>query len=287
MASLGIWKKRMHKFLDNPRALWPFVVKKCYHNFVCDRYLSRYEGFTFLGPNETIDHIIDENKSIVRFGDEAIDMTRGIGLYYEDWHQKYDRELARRYKEVLAARHPRLLVAYNPQFFLKTKAELRAIGMPPQIWTNSKVFLWRYLHSDVPYGTALCLQPQFNPDIDFQKLGDYFKTKHVVIVTGKIERFSHIALGKTTDLLGCPKNDVWSQYGAIYRDAIALVKEKGYRPDETLFLISLACTAKVMAYDLTVAGYQAWDTGQFFDLAFREISAAGNTSTEVQNNTPE
>jgi len=271
LSSIGAWRNRVSKFIDNPRAIFPFLSKYFYYNFVCDRYISKFKNLTFLNPVETINHLILENKSIIRFGDEAIDMTRGIGLYYDDWHQKYDEELARRYREVLSARHPTLLVAYNPQYIYKTKKELKSIGMPYHFWTNSKVFLWRYLHPGTTYGTTLCFQPQFNPDINFRQLKDYFSTKHIIIVTGRIERFAHIRLGKTTDFLPCPTNNVWHQYQEIYKHAVALVDKKGYKKDETLFLISLACTAKVMTYDLTLAGYQSWDTGQFFDLAYQKL----------------
>jgi len=271
MASIGAWKNRLHKFIDYPPAIVPFLLKHFYLNYIADKYLPLYKDFKFLNYQDTIDEIIDKQKSIIRFGDEAIDMTLGIGLYYDNWHQKYEKKLAERYKEVLAASHPRLLVGLHWEFFTKTKKQLEEINIPAQIWTHSKVYLHKYLDKSNVYGAALAFQPKYNQHIDYEKVRDYFKTKHIVIVTGRIERFKHIKLGKTTDLLPCPTNDVWSMYDKLYADILQLVKNKGYDKKDTLFLISLACTAKVMVYDLTLEGYQAWDTGQFFDLAFREI----------------
>ncbi len=272
MTSIGLWKNRVYKFRDYPPAIIPFLKKYFYYNFVCDSYLKFYDNFTFLDPAQTISNIIEHDKSIVRFGDEAIDMVHGIGLYYDDWHQKYDAKLAERYKEVLNSRHPRLLVAFNPQFFLKTKKELVNVGMPYHFWTNSKVFLKDYLHKDLVYGTALCFQPRFNPNINFEQLHKYFRNKNIIIVTSNTKRFREIHLGKTTDFIDCPRCDVWLHYDEIYKQTLRLVEDNKYKKKDVLFLVSLACTAKVMTYDLTLEGYQAWDTGQFFDLAFREIS---------------
>lgn len=271
MPSLGFWKKRIHKFIDYPPAIWPFIQKYCYYNFVSDRYIKQYEDIKFLNYKETIDDIISNDKSIVRFGDELIDMFKGIGLYYDDWHQKYDPKLVARLKEVLSFDNPKLMVALHWQFFTKTKAQLKSEGIPPHIWTNAKVFMRQYMHSNRVYGSALCFQPKYNPDIDFEKIGKYLKTKHVIIITGNIKRFEHIKLGKTTDFVGCPKNDSWFHYEDIFSKAISIPKNKGYRKEDVLFLVSLASAAKVFVLDLLKFGYQGWDTGQFFDLAFKEI----------------
>jgi hypothetical protein len=271
MASFGFWKKRFHKFLDYPPAILPFLKKKLYLDFVADKYLPEYEKYHFLGYEETIDKVIENELSLVRFGDELIDMMQGIGLYYDDWHQKYDKKLADRLREVLESRDPRLMIALHWQFFTKSKKELRKDGIPPTIWTNSKVFLKGYLQEGRTYGGALCFQPKFNPQINFRKILNYFKTKHIIIMTANVERFSHIKLGKTTDFVKCPRNDSWQQYPNLFNEALSLAREKGYQKENTLFLISLASAAKVFVYDLLQEDYQAWDTGQFFDLAFKQI----------------
>jgi hypothetical protein len=271
MPSIGFWKKRIHKFIDYPPALFPFLRKSLYHNFIADEYLTKFKDINFLDYSETIDYIIDNEKSIVRFGDELMDMFMGIGLYYDDWHQKYDKKLVKRLKEVMNTKDERLLIGLHWQFFTKTKKQLSEENIPPQIWTNSKVFLHKYLNKNNTYGSALCFQPKFNKDIDFTKILKYFSKKHIIIVTGNAERFDGVNIGKTTDFVPCPKNDSWKNYDQIFADTISLVKNKGYKKKDTLFLISLASAAKVFVMDLLKQDYQGWDTGQFFDLAFEEI----------------
>lgn len=250
-------------------ALFPFLAKKCYYDFVCDRYLKEFSSMYFLGYAETINDLITSNKSFIRFGDELVDMLHGIGLYYADWHQKYDKRLAKRLAEIISATDEKLLIGLHWQFFTKTKEELRAIGMPPTIWTNSKVFLPKYLHAGQTYGSALSFQPKYNPQFDIKKILAYLKSKHVIVVTGLTERLQGLALGTTTDFVECPRSDSWGMYDGI----LARAKQVGarYKKDEVLFLVSLASPGKVLAYDLCKDGYQVWDTGQLFDLVFTEI----------------
>ena len=161
---LYIWQNRLSKFIDYPLAIVPFVKKRLYYNARADSYISYYKNSTFLSYQETIDELITKNRSIVRFGDDVFDMLLGIGLYFNDWHQRYDSVLATRLKEVLASREEKLLVCFNPEFILKTKAEfeVEGIGEQHQFWTHSKVFLKDYLQPGQIYGSALCFQERYN-----------------------------------------------------------------------------------------------------------------------------
>ena len=273
MYFVNVWRNRVRKFLDNPEAIWPFLRKKFYYNFIADSYLKYYKDFHYLSYEETIDDIITNNKSIVRFGDELFDMILGIGLYYNDWRQKYDKKLARRLQEIISSRDPRLLICFNPELILKTKQEFIDMGIPEQhqFWTHSKIFLKNYYHKDVTYGSALCFTTRYNKHLDFQKLKNFFETKHIVIVTSSIDRFRGIHLGKTNDFVEAPKSDAWQSYEDVKDELLTLLATKRYEKKDTLVLISMASAAKVLVYDLMELGYTAWDTGQFFDLAFKEI----------------
>lgn len=273
MLNLYIWKNRFQKFLDNPKAVFPFLKKRLYYNFIADKQLPRYVDFKYLNYEQTIDNIINNNKSIVRFGDELFDMLQGIGLYYGNWRQKYDQKLAEKMKEVISSRNPRMLVCFNPEFILKDKRWFKDRGIPEQyhLWINSKIFLKDYYHKDTIYGSALCFTPSHNKNIDYQKLKNFFLTKHIIIVTSNIQRFQNIKLGKTTDFLEAPASDAWQSYEQIKKSLLSLLQKKNTPANEILMLISMGSAAKVLVYELTNLGYTAWDTGQFFDLASREI----------------
>ena len=269
-----VWGNRFKKFIDNPQAIIPFIKKRVYYNFIADNQLPYYKDFKYKNYEETIDDLIENNKSLVRFGDELFDMLQGIGLYFGTWRQKYDPLLAEKMKEVISSHDPRLLVAFNPEFILKTKQEFKDVGIPEQyqFWTNSKMFLKDYYHKDMVYGSALCFNPQFNKHINFDKILSFFKRKHIIIVSSRIDRFKNVHLGITTDFIECPESDSWDKYDEIKQKVLSLIEEKGYTEQDTLILMSMSSAGKVLVYELTKRGYTSWDTGQFFDLAFKEIT---------------
>ena len=75
----------------------------------------------------------------------------------------------------------------------------------------------------------------------------------------------------TTDFIEAPKSDAWQAYEKIKNNLLQLIKNKNFEKNNTLMLISMGSAAKVLVFDLMKLGYTAWDTGQFFDLAFKEI----------------
>jgi hypothetical protein len=274
-----VWKNRVQKFIDNPVAVVPFLTKRFYYNFIADRMLPQYADFKYLGYQETIAAAIDGNRSLVRFGDELFDMLHGIGLYFNGWRQKYSPSLAARLKEVISSDDPRLLICFNPELILKTKQEFTDAGIPEQhhFWTNSKMFLKDYYRKDVVYGSALCFHPRYNPDIDYEKLGEYFSRKHVIIVTSGTDRFGDISFGKSTRLLEAPGSDAWESYDRIRASLDSLIRDTS-EAEDILVLVSMGSAAKVLVYDLMKEGRVAWDTGQFFDLAAMEIRKLGTSA---------
>ncbi len=277
MSFAYVWKNRFQKFLDNPTAVIPFFKKRLYYNFIADSKLGYYKDFKYLNYEDTLNDIIDNNKSIVRFGDELFDMLQGIGLYYGNWRQRYDKQLAKRMKEVISSKNPKLLVCFNPELILKTKAEFARDGIPEQyqFWTNSKIFLKDYYHKDVTYGSALCFTPRYNKHIDYKKLKNFFSTKNIIILTSNTARFKEINFGKTNNFLEAPTSDAWQEYNRIKSELLQLIQDKHLMAEDTLILVSMGSAAKVLVYDLTLMGYTAWDTGQFFDLASAEIKKLG------------
>lgn len=273
-----VWGNRMRKFFDNPRAIVPFFKKRLYYNFVADSYLPYYKDYSYLGLQETIDYAIKHRVSILRFGDELFDMLLGIGVYFGNWRQQYSPEIAKAYTDILTSSDPRLLRCFCWNLILKSKREFAEMGIAEQwqFWTNSRVYLKDYLRKDATYGSALCFHPRYNPDIDFNALRDFFANKNIIIIASRPERFSHIALGRTTDVVGAPESDAFEVYKDIKRDILALIEEKGYDPNDVLILGSAAAASRAVIYELTIErDIVGWDTGQFFDLAYREIAGKG------------
>jgi hypothetical protein len=77
-----------------------------------------------------------------------------------------------------------------------------------------------------------------------------------------------------------PSSDAWQKYDEIKKNLLDTISSLRLQKENTLILISLAETAKVLVYEVTLLGYRAWDTGQFFDQASKEIQTLSSTANE-------
>lgn len=271
-----MWKNRLRKFLDNPLILFPFLRTRLWYRLVADRRGKGYASVRFLSAPDTMNHIIANNRSLIRAGDGTFGYLSGASIYFSDWRFRYDRRFAAKLKMVLTeGQNEDILFCYPHRFIIASKAEFQSRGAGEEwpIWVNAKATLGQYLRPDWTYGDALCFHPRYNPEMDFTSLKRYLLTKHVIIVTANISRFSAIRLGKSLHFVEAPGSDAWQRYEELERQGLDIVADHNWERKEVLFMISAAEAAKVMVYDLTKAGYTAWDTGQFFDLAAKEIAA--------------
>lgn len=215
------------------------------------------------------------DRSIIRVGDGTFGYLSGASIYFNDWQFRYDRTFAKKLEWVIAeGQEENILFSYPYRFILDSRDDFQKRGAENEwpIWVTAKAKLGKYLKPGRTYGDALCFHPRYNPEIDFAALERYFLSKNVIIITANVVRFKDIQLGKSTTLIEAPSSDAWQSYPQLEQQALDLVKNNGWSSKEVLLMISAAEAAKIMVYDLTKAGYIAWDTGQFFDLAAKEIS---------------
>lgn len=268
-------KQRFKKFLDNPVLVLTFLRTRLYWRHIADTRSRDYATFQFLTGPQTIAAITETDRSIIRAGDGTFGYLLGSSIYFNNWQFRYNRAFAKKLEAVMnGGQDSNILFCYPHTFVKKTKAEFAAeeIGLEWRIWVPLKVMLKKFLRTDKTYGDAVCFHPKYNPNIDFAAIKNYLDTKHIVIITSNIERFADIRLGKSTCLIEGPSSDAWQVYEKLTQKGLDAVQEKSLARTEVLFMISAAEAAKVMVYDLTNLGYTAWDTGQFFDMAAKEIS---------------
>ncbi len=273
-------KDWLYKFLDNPMVVFSYARSHYIYPHIADRESKDYDHYSFFDSRETIKALLENNQSLIRIGDGTFGYLNGHSIYFQNWHFRYNRSFARKLRDVLMnGQDENILFCYPHTFVRKDRQTYRKEGIENewQIWVAAKVLMKRFLRKEKVYGDALCFHPRYNLDINFPAIKKYLDTKHVLIITTNIERFRDIKFGMSTTLIEGPANDAWQAYEHLEKEALKTVSAKGFKTNEVLFMVSAAEAAKVMVYDLTKAGYIAWDTGQFFDLAAKEISVPGIT----------
>lgn len=236
---------------------------------------------------ETLDELIKSKKSFSRFGDGELNLISGVSIGF----QKADDELAKELLRVLTVPNhccyiglPHSLSSLNHFRFDARCFWLYSIV---KNWKRWKQFIIKEYYLD-----ALC--SRFYMDIKdksisktiVEKWKELWIDRDVVIIEGENTKMgvgNDLFVGtKSLKRIVCPSKNAFSVYCRILECAQSL-------PKNSLIIIALGPTASILAYDLSLYGYQAIDTGHL-DLEYNwmkcnaenKIPIAGRSVNELK-----
>ena len=212
------------------------------------------------GIDETLDYIIENKSSLVRFGDGEINMLAGHSIPYQD----YDEELVSIMRDIIGQESRKELVVCLPDAFTD---RFRFTYWAIPFWKDHMdhyMDFYRELCSDSWYGSTFVSRPYIDFEdksqakAQFEKLKSIWKNRDLLIVEGATSRS-----GVGNDLFDeansikriiCPSHSAFSRVHEIEQE---IEKYAAGR----LILCMLGPTAKVLAYHLSRKGHQVLDIG--------------------------
>lgn len=256
----------------------------------------KYEVCDILGKNiffkpvmrsdeETLRLIIEEGKSLARFGDGEFSMVEGVE---RQKFQKVDNKLAERLKEVLQNDNDSLIVAVADNYGSLEKYDKEiADAIRCYMTDDTRALHERLLRKDRVYSDAYITRPYIiykdnntdAPKERFDRLKEIWNGKDIIIVEGAQSR-----LGMGNDLFAnadsikrilAPSTNSFDRYDDIYRECLKL------RDGADMFLIALGPSAGVLAYDLSLQKIQALDVGHI-DLEYEWFLAGEGVRVPVR-----
>ena len=241
------------KHLSNPK-------KQCLN---CSNEILFY-GLNIVSTEDTLNEIIENKKSISRFGDGEIFLILGYGIYF----QKGNRKMAKRLLEIIRnnSTNKNLLVGIN--FFYKKKDISLYSRGTASYW---KGFFYRYRHrvlklinKNTTYYSSwisrfyTTYRNKSHVPFYVKKLKKIWENRDILIVEGAKTRngignnlFNN---AKSIKRIICPSRNAFKVYDKILKAVLTLDKNH-------VVLISIGPTAAILACDLSKLGYQAIDFG--------------------------
>lgn len=210
--------------------------------------------------NETIDELLNTEKSLVRFGDGEMTMMMGKNLKLES-HQQ---QLADSMKRIIGYEHNDLIVAICNIFgdldiyrkesrefwkdhLVVRRKEYEKLCDSSKVYGNATISRCYYMYQD----KSEC-------QYQFEKIRQIWKDKDILVVEG--ER-THNGVGN--DLLDTarsikriigPPQDAYLKIDSIYQECCKYSKDH-------LILVSLGAAAKPLVKNLYLQGYRVLDIG--------------------------
>ena len=218
--------------------------------------------FQVLGPLETLDFIIKNKKSCVRFGDGELSILRGgAGPGF----QKQSDELRSSLQKVISSTNDNMLLCVPRVLDVSTLQSLTNRSQKHWKATLSKnIFYIRSMNSQVVYGDALFTRSYIETKNEelcenvFERIKSLCAGRSLVIIEGHSTRLGvgNDLFSRATDIrriLG-PARNAYTKIEDILEVACKF-------PKDCLILIALGPAAKPLVLELTQRGFQAVDLG--------------------------
>ena len=212
------------------------------------------------GIDETLDYIIENKSSLVRFGDGEINMLAGHSIPYQD----YDEELVSTMRDIIGQESREELVVCLPDAFTD---RFRFTSWAIPFWKDHMdhyMDFYRELCSNSWYGSTFVSRPYIDFEdksqakTQFEKLKSIWENRDLLIVEGATSRsgVGNDLFDKANSIkrIICPSHSAFSRVHEIEQE---IEKHATGR----LILCMLGPTAKVLAYHLSRKGYQVLDIG--------------------------
>ena len=229
-------------------------------NLIYGTFQARTPAIIVKDIDQTLDYIIENQSSIIRFGDGEMDLMLGKSIPY----QVYDENLASQLKEIISLQSDEKLVIGLPNVFADRS------NFTPAAEAFWKGHLEHHLKDYVElaradwYGTTFVSRPYIDyvdksqSFSQFEKLKQIWKNEDILIVEGVTSRS-----GVGNDLFDgansikriiCPSHNAYSRIEEIQEAVLQYAENR-------LILCMLGPTAKILSYNLFKKGYRVLDIG--------------------------
>ena len=230
---------------------------------------------------ETIDKIIKDKSSVSRYGDGEFLIMEGNGIGF----QSYSDQLSNRLKEIIISQQKDHIVCVPDVFNDLNRLNDRAKSYWAYYISLNRSRICRLLDMNKYYYDSLMsrfyidYKDKGKSSVFFKKIKNIWNERDIVIVEGEKSR-----LGVGNDLFRnsksikriiCPSQNAFSKYSEILNEVKKQDKTK-------LILIALGPTATVMAYDLSIIGYQAIDIGHI-DIEYEWFLKRAEYKIPIEN----
>jgi glycosyltransferase family protein len=219
--------------------------------------------------------------SLCRYGDGEFLIMRGKGIAF----QEADDKLAQRLKEIIVSNNKNVLVGlpyllYNPSSSLRGEIKNYCRVKAEQIRTYiDSVIDFQKEYVDTNSSQLFATYDQFDFYDYFTRVKRLWAGRDITIICGenvfKNIRHNIFLCAKSIDYQYAPSRDAYKGYTSILSQAQKIDKSR-------LVIIILGPTATVLAYDLSLCGYQALDFGHIskdYDWYLKGIKHKGKTLT--------
>jgi len=193
--------------------------------------------------------------SICRFGDGELQLIQGNDIPF----QKSSAEISNKLKEVLSSNHSNIAIAIPRNLYCNLS---NLLPLAKNFWrchgNYFRMIVEQHIDFNQTYYSAEFTMAYGSGKEFFENLRKFWKNKDIAVIWNKKShetiKYNIFDCANSVEYLYAPSKNAFDEYDKIFLDAQKVTKDK-------IFIIMLGPTATILAYDLALIGYKAWDLG--------------------------
>ncbi|MCD7873349.1 MAG: GT-D fold domain-containing protein [Clostridiales bacterium] len=259
------YKNKIIKLLPDRLVYLLYAAKQipAYLKALIENKKSSFPIISFYSDEETVDKIVNERKSLSRFGDGEIRWMLGVSL---DSFQVYSDAFAADLRSAFQSENPNLLIGLPVEIVDSSKCNINA----KMHWEIIKKDFYGNLMKLADLKRTYCNASITRPYIDyhsreysrrcFENLKRVWNNRDVIFVEGKKTKLGCgndlFANAKSIKRIICPAENAYEKIDLIKKAII-----KNADKENNLILCALGPTASILSAQMCDLGYQIIDIG--------------------------
>lgn len=233
-------------------------------------FLKSIKKSNFLDCNETLDFLLKNNSSFIRWGDAESQLVFGIDVYY----QKVDKDLQDYLYKILKDYKygTNYLLALPNMYLEKSFYQLLRIGKF-NTWLSTKYLFWKYCDLNKTYGEAFIFRK--NEPLSKEQISKLWITvKNIIFIHPEEKVFNDFKLeypDNNVFYINVKSENAFFNLKQTLNNVLNIISINKIEATSLKILISAGPTADILIYELSAMGYICYDMGHFFKLKFYGI----------------
>lgn len=220
-----------------------------------------------VSPNDTVNIILNERKSLIRFGDGEFGIYRGKNIHYQNWSVKLKNEFIKIKQDYeKQVEKSNFLLAIPKEFMSIPGWVLMKKRVYVSSWSQSRYDYKKDWNHNIRYGDSFLFEKK-NRDI-YGKLWQNNKTPEYIIFLHNNKEFADlfaVTYSKKVEFIKCPAQNAYEKIDFLEKEVFEIIKEKQWNKKDVMVVVSAGPAGKVLIYRLCKKNIWGIDAGHCWD----------------------
>ena len=220
-----------------------------------------------VSSNETVNIILNERKSLIRFGDGEFGIYRGKNIHYQCWSEQLRDEFVKIKQDYeKQIENSNFLLAIPKRFISIPGWILMKKRVYVSSWAQSRYDYKKEWNHSIRYGDSFLFEKK-NKDI-YGKLWRSDKTPEHIIFLHNDKKFADLfttTYSKKVKFIKCPAKNAFEKIDFLENEVLETIKKYHWDKKDVMLVVSAGPAGKILIYRLCKKNIWGIDAGHCWD----------------------